>query len=557
MDLHRPYVDEITFPHPRTGKTMRRVEEVIDCWFDSGAMPYAQWHYPFENAEVFKGAFPADFISEAVDQTRGWFYTLHAIATLVSDSVAYKNCVCLGHVVDADGAKMSKSKGNILNPWEVFDAQGADALRWFFLVGTPPGSSKRVSVELVAESVHGTFNTLWNTYAFFVMYANLDQPDLIGSVHSDQLEPIDRWILSRLNQTNLDVTRAMDGYDVQEAGRLLASFVDELSNWYVRLNRRRFWKGEDDRSKLSAYWTLYMSLRGSISMLAPIAPFLAEHMYQNLVRPIDEEASASVHTEDWPCADRSLIDESLMAEMSVVLQAISLGRAARIKAQAKVRQPLASAVVVAEDPASRDAIIRQSALIKDELNVKEVRVLESSNELVEHALRPNLPRLGPRLGKKLGLFRKLLTTLDPAPVVAALRLGGTYDMDLDGESVSLTQDDLLIDAKPAAGFHSAEGEGLVVSLDTRLTRELGLEGIARDVIRLIQESRKKHGLDVSDRIHLRLESSEDVTEAIKVHGVTISRETLAVSLNAEDIDQKEVVDYHGTNIVIGIRLVTD
>jgi isoleucyl-tRNA synthetase len=375
--LHRPYIDEVIYSCPQCGKQMRRVPEVIDCWFDSGAMPFAQWHYPFENQQVFRDWFPADFICEAVDQTRGWFYSLHAISTLVMEQPCFRNVICLGHILDAAGEKMSKSKGNVVKPEDVLASSGADALRWYMYTSSPPGNVRRFSRDLIDEVVRKFLLTLWNTYSFFVTYANIDKFDPRIAVAHDQRPELDRWILSELNLLVDEVTRSLDEYDPTAAGRRIEEFVDNLSNWYVRRSRRRFWKSENDADKLSAYTTLYHCLVTLAKLLAPFTPFVAEELYQNLVKPFDKNAPESVHLTDYPVADLSQVDEKLSAATKLVMKVTSLGRAARAKAGVKVRQPLGKVVVKVRTGAEKASLEQMSSQVLDELNIKELNIVES------------------------------------------------------------------------------------------------------------------------------------------------------------------------------------
>mgnify|MGYP001813921610 FL=1 len=392
LDLHRPAVDEVTFE--KDGRTWRRVPEVIDCWFDSGAMSYAQWHYPFENQETFEKHFPADFICEAIDQTRGWFYTLHAIATLVSDSVAFRNCICLNLIVDKDGKKMSKSVGNIVDPYDVFDAVGADALRWYFLARLNPEALKRISVDIVRDVASSFINTFWNTYGFFVLYARIDDVDLSKDIPVEDRPEIDRWALALLNRTIRTVTDAMDDLDAKRAGDEIESFVDQLSNWYVRRNRRRFWKSTDPDDKRSAYLTLYECLDGVHRLMAPFVPFLSEHVYQNLVRSIHPDAPISVHMSEWPEADSARDDDELLYDIGVVQKVVGLARAARGQSGVRTRQPLSRLLVRVPDDRAVAALKSHTDQVLEELNVKEMEFIARDAGLVNYRIKPILPKLG-------------------------------------------------------------------------------------------------------------------------------------------------------------------
>ena len=528
VDLHRPAVDEITFTHPDSGRTYRRVPEVIDCWFDSGAMSYAQFHYPFENADLLESRFPADYICEAIDQTRGWFYSLHAIATLVSDSVAYRNCICLAHVVDQDGKKMSKSLGNILDPYEVFDSVGADPLRWYLACRQAPEAQKRVSVDLVREVVAGFINTYWNTYAFFVMYAKLDEVDVGSDVPPAERPEIDRWALAALNETVSVTTRALESYDVPAAGRAIESFVDALSNWYVRRNRRRFWKAAPGRDKQAAYLTLYQCLHTANRLMAPFMPFLSEAVHQNLVRGVDGTAPISVHMSDWPAPDPAARDDALIAEVEVVQRVVGLGRAARNASGLRVRQPLSRLLVLTPDPAHEDVLARHADQITEELNVKSVEVLASDADLLSYRVRPNLPRIGKRYGRRVPAIRDALAKADGRAIATAVNDGRSFEVALENETLSFEPEDVLVESTSADGFACAEEGGYLVGLDTILTESLEREGLARELVRTVQEARKQAGLDVSDRIALSIGGSPDIRAALDQHRNYVMEETLAI-----------------------------
>ena len=527
VDLHRPAVDEITFTHPDNGRTYRRVPEVIDCWFDSGAMSYAQFHYPFENADLLESRFPADYICEAIDQTRGWFYSLHAIATLVSDSVAYRNCICLAHVVDQDGKKMSKSLGNILDPYEVFDHVGADPLRWYLACRQAPEAQKRVSVDLVREVVAGFINTYWNTYAFFVMYAKLDEVDVGRDVPLAERPEIDRWALAALHETVSVTTRALESYDVLAAGRAIESFVDALSNWYVRRNRRRFWKAAEGRDKQAAYLTLYECLHTVNRLMAPFMPFLSEAVHQNLVRGVDGTAPLSVHMSEWPAPDPAARDDALIAEVEVVQRVVGLGRAARSSSGLRVRQPLARLLARTPDTADAGILARHADQIREELNVKSVEVLASDADLLSYRVRPNLPRIGKRYGRLVPAIRDALAKADGRAIATAVNDGRSFEVALEEETLSFEPEDMLVESTSAEGYACAEEGGYLVGLDTTLTESLEREGLARELVRTVQEARKQAGLDVSDRIALSIDGSPDISAALDRHRDYVMEETLA------------------------------
>jgi isoleucyl-tRNA synthetase len=525
LDLHRPAVDEITFE--KDGKTFRRVPEVIDCWFDSGAMSYAQWHYPFENQETFGNHFPADFICEAIDQTRGWFYTLHAIATLVSDSVAFRNCVCLNLLVDKDGKKMSKSVGNVVDPYDVFNTVGVDALRWYFLARLSPEVLKRISVEIVQDVASSFINTFWNTYGFFVLYARLDDVDLSEDIPAADRPEIDRWALALLNQTVRTCTAALDDYDAKTAGDAIESLVDQLSNWYVRRNRRRFWKSTDPEDKRSAYLTLYECLHVAHKLLAPFVPFLAEHVYQNLVRTVDKDAPISVHMSTWPAVNEDYDDEQLLHDIGVVQKVVGLARAARGQSGVRTRQPLSRLLLRAPDDAAAKALEDHKDQILEELNVKSIEFIARDEGLVNYRIKPNLPKLGKEYGKRLPDIRRALENEDGAAVAGMVARGENVTISIPSGELSLTSEDLIIETSSAEGYACGADAGYLTALDTSLTEELIREGVARELIRTVQESRKQAGLEVSDRIVLGISGTAGVEAALNEHRDYLMSETLA------------------------------
>jgi isoleucyl-tRNA synthetase len=525
LDLHRPAVDEVTFE--KDGKTFSRVPEVIDCWFDSGAMSYAQWHYPFENRDAFENGFPVDYICEAIDQTRGWFYTLHAIATLVSDSVAFRNCVCLNLIVDKDGKKMSKSVGNIVDPYDVFDTVGADALRWYFLARLSPEVLKRISVEIVQDVASSFINTFWNTYGFFVLYARLDDVDLSQEIPPADRPEIDRWVLALLNQTVRTCTAALDDYDAKRAGEAIESFVDQLSNWYVRRNRRRFWKSTDPDDKRAAYLTLYECLEVVNRLMAPFVPFLAEHIYQNLVRTVDEDAPISVHMSAWPAVNEEYDDDSLLFDIGVVQKVVGLARAARGQSGVRTRQPLSRLLLRAPDDAAAKALADHKEQILEELNVKTIEFIARDEGLVNYRIKPNLPKLGKEYGRELPDIRRALAETDGAAVAGKVARGESITISIPSGEISLTGEDLLIETSSAEGYACGADAGYLTALDTSLTEELIREGIAREMIRTVQESRKQAGLEVSDRIVLGVSGSAGVEAALDEYRDYLMSETLA------------------------------
>ncbi len=534
LDLHRPAVDDITFE--KDGKTWTRVPEVIDCWFDSGAMSYAQWHYPFENRDKFEKHFPADYICEAIDQTRGWFYTLHAIATLVSDSVAYKNCICLSHIVDKDGKKMSKSLGNIIDPYDVFDSVGADALRWYFLARLSPDVQKRISVDIVADVASSFINTFWNTYGFFVLYARIDDVDLAKQVPVAERPEIDRWALALAHDTVVTVTGALDDYDAKTAGEAIEAFVDQLSNWYVRRNRRRFWKSTDLDDKQSAYLTLYECLSTATRLMAPFAPFLAENVYRNLVRGLDPDAPESVHLATWPIADASWKDDALVADIAVVQKVVGLGRAARAKSGVRTRQPIGRLLVRAPNDAASTALDSHKDQLLEELNVKAVEFIARDAGIVSYKIKPNLPKLGKQYGKLLPKIRQALLDADGAAIASATAAGDAFEIEIDGQTVALDGDDVLIETHSAEGYSCEADSGYLAALDTTLDEDLINEGFAREIVRSVQDARKQAGLEVSDRITLGVSGTGAVEKALEVHRDYLMNETLATDWQVKQAD---------------------
>ncbi len=528
LDLHRPAVDKITFPHPKTGRTMSRVPEVIDCWFDSGAMPYAQWHYPFENKERFQKQFPADFICEAIDQTRGWFYSLHAVATLISDQASFQNVICLSHIVDENGCKMSKSLGNVIAPFEVFNKVGADPLRWHFLARVPPEGQKRVSLDLIRGVSSGFINTYWNIYAFFINYAKLDKINFNQPLDPKLLTEIDRWILALLGKTILTVSTALDNFDARTAGDSLERFVNQLSNWYIRRNRYRFWKSEPGQDKQMAYLTLGHCLYDINRMLAPFMPFITEEVHKNLASTINSSAPVSVHLDSWPKPDDSFIDQPLVEQMNVAQKVVSLGRAAREKSAIRVRQPLSLISIYLPDEIAKEAVLAQKKHILEELNIKKLEFLPPQACIAQYQVKPNLPRLGKKLGPRIPVLKKTLAAL-PEKSIAQLQQGQSITITLNNQSLNLSPEDVLIETTSAnAGQQSAASEGkILVIINTSLNEKLLQEGLARELIRSVQEARKQAQLKLSDRINLHISGSEIVQKTIASNQKFIMSETLA------------------------------
>ncbi len=557
LDLHRPYVDEITFKCAECSGTMNRVPELIDVWFDSGAMPVAQWHYPFANQDEFKNQFPADYICEAVDQTRGWFYSLHAISTLLFDSECFKNVICLGLILDAEGQKMSKSRKNVTDPWDVINQHGADAMRWYLLSASPPGQERRFSSDLVAEVVRGFTLTIWNTFSFFVMYANLDgwNPKNDGLVEYSML---DRWLLSALNTLVRDVTQAMETYDVLGATRPIETFVDQLSNWYLRRSRRRFWKSESDGDKNAAYTTLYQALVTVSKLLAPSMPFIAEELYQNLVHKLDEDSPLSVHLADWPLYDSDLIQEDLNKEMTLVMKLASLGHAARNKANRKVRQPLAEASFSVGSAEERNIIGKYADILADELNVKNVRTLGKAGEAVTYTINPLPKQLGQKYGRKFPGIREALFKLDGQVSAEQLLEGKSISVEVDGEIFQIQPDEIEVRAQSREGYAIASEGAYLAALVTELSTELIHEGLAREFVRRVQDLRKDTGLDISDRIILYYKASEGLIAAVQAFDEYIKGETLSKEIYEGSIPEdlsKSQDDFDGQTLEIAVQKV--
>jgi isoleucyl-tRNA synthetase len=534
MDVHRPHVDEIKYACPECGGTMQRVPELIDVWFDSGSMPYAQWHYPFENQAEFSQQYPADFICEAVDQTRGWFYSLHAISTLLMDREAFRNVICLGLILDENGLKMSKTKGNIVDPWEVINQNGADAMRWYMYTASPPGQERRFSSSLVSEVVRTFTLTLWNTYSFFVTYANLDQWKPDPSV-KPEYSSLDRWVRSALHTLVRDVTAALETYDVVGATRPIQTFVDQLSNWYLRRSRRRFWKSGSDADKQAAYATLYEALVMLSKLLAPTMPFIAEELHQNLVRTVDANAPASVHLADWPLYEAAAIDEKLNREMTLVVKLASVGHAARNKANRKVRQPLAEAAFSVGSAEEREVVMKYADLLEDELNVKHVRVLDTTGEAVTYSVNPLPKQLGQKYGSRYPGLRKALLEVDAESSALKLLAGDNLEVNLDGQTYQVLPEEVEVRALAKAGYAVASEGALLAALVTDLTPELEREGLAREFVRRLQDLRKQAELDIADRIRVYFQATPKLEEALKAFREYVMNETLAVEMLSQEL----------------------
>ena len=524
VELHRPYIDEITLKCPECGKEMHRVPEVIDCWFDSGAMPFAQHHYPFENKELFEQQFPANFISEAVDQTRGWFYSLLAESTLLFNKAPYKNVIVLGHVQDENGQKMSKSKGNAVDPFDALNKYGADAIRWYFYINSAPWLPNRFHGKAVVEGQRKFMSTLWNTYAFFVLYANIDNFDPTKyNLEYDQLPVMDKWLLSRLNTTVQTVDNDLANYKIPEAARALQEFVDEMSNWYVRRSRERFWAKGMEQDKINAYMTLYHALVTIAKTAAPMIPFMTEDIYQNLVRSVDKDAPESIHLCDFPTVNEAWIDKDLEADMKELLEIVVLGRACRNTANIKNRQPIGTMYVKAEKKMSEF----YTDIIADELNVKEVKFADDVESFISYSFKPQLRTVGPKYGKLLGGIRQALTDINGTAAMNELRTNGVLKLDINGNDVELTEEDLLIETAQTEGYVSeSDGETSVV-LDTNLTPELIEEGFVREIISKIQTMRKEAGFEVMDKIVVYAHGNDKIQDVMKAHEDEIKSEVLA------------------------------
>ena len=529
VELHRPYIDAVTMKCPKCGGEMHRVPEVLDCWFDSGAMPFAQHHYPFENKEVFEQQFPAQFISEAVDQTRGWFHSLMAESTLLFNKAPYENVIVLGHVQDENGQKMSKSKGNAVDPFDALKTYGADAIRWYFYTASAPWIPKRFSGKLVQEGQRKFMGTLWNTYAFFVLYANIDNFDATKyALEYDKLPVMDKWLLSKLNSAVAAVDDNLSNYRIPEAARALDDFVDEMSNWYVRRSRERFWAKGMEQDKINAYMTLYTALVTISKAAAPMIPFMTEDIYRNLVCSIDPTAPESVHLCDFPVVDEKLIDKKLEEDMEVVLEAVVLGRACRNEANIKNRQPIAKIFVKAEDELSQFYL----DIIRDELNVKEIEATDDVSALTNYTFKPQLKTLGRRFGKNINAVKEILAGLNGQQAMKELNETGTLTITVDGNEEKLTQEDLLIEAAQMEGYVSASDHGVTVVLDTNMTGELLEEGFVRELVSKIQTMRKEAGFEVMDHITIGFVADEKVTGIFAKYGDAVKKEVLGEKITA-------------------------
>ena len=533
VELHRPYIDEITLKCPECGGTMHRVPEVIDCWFDSGAMPFAQHHYPFENKDLFEQQFPADFISEAVDQTRGWFYSLLAESTLLFNKAPYKNVIVLGHVQDENGQKMSKSKGNAVDPFEALEKYGADAIRWYFYINSAPWLPNRFHGKAVVEGQRKFMSTLWNTYAFFVLYAEIDQFDATKyTLDYDKLSVMDKWLLSRLNSLVKAVDENLASYKIPETARALQEFVDDMSNWYVRRSRERFWAKGMEQDKINAYMTLYTALVTVAKAAAPMIPFMTEDIYQNLVRSIDKDAIESIHLCEFPAVNEAWIDKKLEADMKELLEIVVLGRACRNTANIKNRQPIGTMFVKAEEKMDKF----YTDIIADELNVKEVKFADDVESFISYSFKPQLRTVGPKYGKLLGGIRQALTDIDGSKAMADLKANGVLVLDIDGNKVELTEEDLLIETAQTEGYVTESDGDTSVVLDTNLTEELLEEGFVREIISKVQTMRKEAGFEVMDKIRIFVKDNDKIMNLMSSHAEEIKAEVLAQDIALGEMD---------------------
>lgn len=548
IELHKPYIDRVDVICPVCGKVMKREPVVIDCWFDSGSMPFAQWHYPFENKEEFERRYPAAFISEAVDQTRGWFYTLMAVAACLFDKAPFENCVVLGLVCDKDGKKMSKHIGNVIAPADVLEKQGADAVRWYFYTGSAPWLPSRFSGEAVSEYQRKFMSTIWNTYAFYVLYADIDGFDPTGhSLKRENLSLMDRWILSRLQTLIRRVDGNLETFHITEAGRELIDFADELSNWYVRRCRDRYWGAEMTDDKEAAYMTLFTVLKTVSLLTAPFCPFMTEAIYQNIVRSVDKNAPLSIHLCDYPTADESFIDERLEEEMAKVLNIVTVGRSARSSAAQKTRQPLARMYVQGEALSERAAEIA-----KDELNVKEIVFIENADELMSYKVKPQLRTLGPRYGKLLGKISAHLNENGDA-IVKAHHAGQDYTFTVDGTEVVLGPDDVLVSTQQKEGLVSEQGSGVTVVLDTNLTPALKEEGLMRELVSKLQTMRKEAGFEVSDHIAIGYQNGGEAARVLLKYADSVKADTLAERIEEGAFGYTKDWDLNGNAITLSVQ----
>ena len=551
IELHRPYIDNVTIKCPKCGKEMHRVPEVIDCWFDSGSMPFAQYHYPFENQELFEKHFPADFISEAVDQTRGWFYSLLAISTLIFNKAPYKNVIVLGHVQDENGQKMSKSKGNAVDPFDALEKYGADAIRWYFYINSAPWLPNRFHGKAVTEGQRKFMGTLWNTYAFFVLYANIDEFDATKyTLEYEKLSVMDKWLLSKLNSAIKAVDEDLANYKIPEAAKALQSFVDDMSNWYVRRSRERFWAKGMEQDKINAYMTLYTALVEICKTAAPMIPFMTEDIYQNLVRSIDANAPESIHLCDFPKVNEAHIDKELEENMDRVLKLVVMGRACRNTANIKNRQPIGQMYVKADFELSEFF----DAIVADELNVKNVTFTQEVRDFTSYSFKPQLKTVGPKYGKLLGGIKNVLSGLDGNAAMDELNANGCLRFEVNGEEVVLNREDLLIDTAQMEGYVSEDDNGITVVLDTNLSEELLEEGFVREIISKVQTMRKEADFEVMDKIVITYEGSEKAETVFAKNADEIGAETLALEVKkATPVGYVKEWKINGEAVTLGVE----
>ena len=551
IELHKPFIDAVHITCPKCGKLMTRVPEVIDCWFDSGSMPFAQWHYPFENKDIFDENFPADFISEAVDQTRGWFYTLLAVSTLLFDQAPYKNCIVLGHVQDKDGQKMSKHKGNVVNPWDALNKQGADAVRWYFYANSAPWLPSRYYDEAVSEMQRKFMGTLWNTYAFYILYAEIDQFDPTKyTLDYEKLAPMDKWILSKLQTLNKFVDESLEGYKLTEPARAMVDFLDDLSNWYVRRSRERFWAEGMEQDKINAYMTLYTVLETMVKLAAPFTPFITEEIYGNLVKKVDASAPESVHLCDWPAYHAEWVDADLEENMDFVLKVVVEGRAARNASAMKNRQPLAMMYV----KAAQSLPTEYCDIIKDELNVKAVSFTDDVEAFTTYTFKPQLRTLGKKYGKLVPAIGAYLKEVEGNGFMAQLKADGKVSFTVDGSEVVREMDDVLVDTAEKDGFVSSGDNNLTVVLDTNLTPELVEEGFVREIISKVQTMRKEANFNVTDRIRVYYDGNAKIAEILTAND--IKGDVLAVEVVAgKGGELSKEWNINGEKVTLGVARV--
>ncbi len=550
IELHKPYIDNVFLKCPKCQGRMKRVQEVIDCWYDSGSMPFAQWHYPFENKEVFNDNYPADFISEALDQTRGWFYVLHTISTLLFDKPAFKNVIVLGLVQDKDGQKMSKHKGNVVDPWTVLDKQGADAVRWYFYTTSAPWLPSRFYDDAVSEAQRKFMGTLWNTYAFYVLYANIDQFNPMNyKLEADKLSPLDKWILSKLNSLIKIVDKGLEGYRITESARAIQDFVDDVSNWYVRRSRERFWTKGMEQDKINAYMTLWTVLSTVAKLSAPFIPFMAEEIYQNLVNNVDANAPASVHLCDFPVSDEKLIDKALEDNMENVLKLVVLGRACRNTANIKNRQPIGNMYVKAGFTMPEMYV----DLVADELNIKKIIFTDDAKAFTEYKFKPQLRTLGPKYGKLVPQIGKVLAEIDSDVLLVPFAKGETAKLEVEGNAVELAEADVLMEVVQKQGFVSETDKDVTVVLDTNLSPELIEEGYVREIISKIQTMRKEAGFEVMDNIKVYYSGSSEIEKVISNNSAEISGDVLAIEIISGKADGYEKEwNINGEKVIITV-----